>query len=179
VSHVSWTRGHVGINGSLAETAVVTGYESGDNKLIVRRDGGSCSILVRPGSTYTIAVSYRASTPVSLTTYTRTSAGRWVYWVTSPAARTSNGWSELSYTLPSVPAGATDISFGAAISGNGRMTLDNFRMVETRAAAKSSGGIGGSRALVGVLLMLLLVPVLGAVAYDRVRRRRRAAPSGG
>jgi hypothetical protein len=44
-------------------------------------------------------------------------------------------------TLPSVPPGATDISFGAAIAGNGRMTLDNFRIVETRAAAKCYGGI--------------------------------------
>jgi hypothetical protein len=176
VNHVSWTRGHAGINGSIAETAVVTGYKSGDNKLIVRRDGGSCSILVRPGSTYMIAVWYRASTPVSLTTYTRTAAGSWSYWGKSPAAHTSKGWSELSYKLPSVPAGVTDISFGAAIAGNGRMTLDDFRIVRTRVAAKSSGGLAGSRALVGLLLIgLLVVPVLGAAVYDRVRRRRAAA----
>jgi peptidoglycan/xylan/chitin deacetylase (PgdA/CDA1 family) len=176
VNHVSWTRGHAGINGSIAETAVVTGYKSGDNKLIVRRDGGSCSILVRPGSTYMIAVWDRASTPVSLTTYTRTAAGSWSYWGKSPAAHTSKGWSELSYKLPSVPAGVTDISFGAAIAGNGRMTLDDFRIVRTRVAAKSSGGLAGSRALVGLLLIgLLVVPVLGAAVYDRVRRRRAAA----
>ncbi len=176
VNRVRWTRGLAGLHGSMAETAVVTGYRSGDDKLIVRRDGGSCSILVRPGSIYRIAVWFHATTPVSLTAFVRNSAGRWAYWVKSPAARTSKRWSELTYTLPRVPRGVTDISFGAAIAGNGRMTLDDFRIVETRPAVRSSGGISSSRALVGVLLLsLLLVPVLGAAAYDRVRRRRAAA----
>ena len=175
VSHVTWTRGNAGINGSMAETAVVTGYQSGDSKLIVRPDAGSCAVVVQPGSTYRIAVWYRATTRVSLTTFVRDSAGRWHYWVKSPPSRTSRGWSELSYILPSVPAGVTNISFGAAIAGNGRMTLDNFRIVGVRAAAKSSGGITGSHALVGFLLIGLLVPVLGAAVYDRVRRRRAEA----
>jgi peptidoglycan/xylan/chitin deacetylase (PgdA/CDA1 family) len=174
VSHVTWTRRPVGIRGSMAETIAVTGYVSGDRKLIVRPDGGSCSVRVQSGSTYRLWVWYRATTPISLTAYVRNSAGRWRYWAKSSAAGPSKGWSKLWFDLPPVPAGVGNISFGATIAGNGRMTVDNFGIaVAPRATASTVLGLGiSTRSLVGSLLLgLVLVPVLGAAAYDRVRRR--------
>jgi hypothetical protein len=64
----------------------------------------------------------------------------------------------------------TNISFGAAIAGNGRMTLDNFRILGSGSghASASTSGFASTRALVGGLLIgLLLMPVVGAVVYDR------------
>jgi hypothetical protein len=87
----------------------------------------------------------------------------------------------LSFDLPPVPAGVGNISFGATITGNGRMTVDNFGIaVAPRAggAIASRQGIS-SRTLVGsVLLALVLAPVVGAAVYDRVRRRSPARRSG-
>jgi peptidoglycan/xylan/chitin deacetylase (PgdA/CDA1 family) len=178
VSHATWTRRPVGIHGSMAETIAVTGYVSGDRKLIVRPDGGSCSVRVEDGVRYRLWVWYRATAPISLTAYVRNSAGRWRYWARSRAVRPSKGWSRLSLDLPPVPAGVANISFGATIAGNGRMTVDDFGIaVAPRAAASNVLGLGiGARSLVGILLLgVVLVPVAGAAAYDRVRRRPSAA----
>jgi hypothetical protein len=178
VSKVKWSRQRVGMHGSMAETAVVSGYVSGDRKLIVRPDGGSCSVRVTDGTEYRVSVWYRTTARVSLTAYVRDSAGRWRYWAKSAAAPTSKGWTKFSYVLPPVPAGVANISFGAAIAGNGSMTIDHFGIAVTHTSAPASKpnvlGSGLSfRALLGVILAgLLLLPVLGAAAYDRVRRRR-------
>jgi hypothetical protein len=177
VSHVTWTRRPVGIGGSIAETVAVSGYVSGDRKLIVRPDGGSCSVRVLTGVSYRLSVWYRATAPIFLTAYVRNSAGRWRYWAKSPAARPSKGWSKVSLDLPPVPAGVGNISFGATIVGNGRMTVDNFGIVVApRAGGPIAIGLGISlrSVLASLLLGFVLVPVLGSVAYDRVRRRRTA-----
>jgi peptidoglycan/xylan/chitin deacetylase (PgdA/CDA1 family) len=177
VSKVTWTRGPVGIGGTMAETVAVTGYVSGDRKLIVRPDGGSCSVRVERGFHYRLSVWYRATAPIYLTAYVRNSAGRWRYWARSPAARPSKGWSRLSLDLPSVPDGVGNISFGATIAGNGRMTVDNFGIVK---APRGSGPIAipmgiSSRTLIGsALLGLVLVPAFAAAVYDRIRRRPSA-----
>ena len=145
-----------------------------DRKLIIRPDGGSCSVRVESGTTYRLWVWYRATAPISLTAYVRNSAGRWRYWARSPAARPSKGWSKLWLDLPPTPVGVGNISFGATIAGNGRMTVDNFGIaVAPRATASTVLGLGVSaRSLVGSLLLgLVLVPVVGAAAYDRIRRR--------
>ena len=91
------------------------------------------------------------------------------------AARPSRGWSKASFDLPPVPAGVGNISFGATLVGNGRMTVDNFGIaIAPRAGGPIGIGIGVSpRTLLGSLLFgLVLAPVIGAVAYDRVRRWR-------
>jgi peptidoglycan/xylan/chitin deacetylase (PgdA/CDA1 family) len=174
-SRVVWSRRPVGIDGSMAETVAVTGYVSGDRKLVVRPDGGSCSVRVLKGVGYRISVWYRSTMPISLAAYVRSSAGRWRFWTKSPAARPSRGWSRASFDLPPVPAGVGNISFGATLVGNGRMTVDNFGIaVAPRAGGQIAIGLGVSpRTLLGSLLFgLVLVPVVGAAAYDRVRRWR-------
>jgi peptidoglycan/xylan/chitin deacetylase (PgdA/CDA1 family) len=177
VSKVTWTRLPVGIGGTMAESVAVSGYVSGDRKLIVRPDGGSCSVRVQKDGRYRLWVWYRATAPIYLTAYVRNSAGRWRYWARSQAARPSKGWSKLSFDLPSVPDGVGNISFGATIAGNGRMTVDNFgiaRAPQTGGPIATSLGIS-SRALTGsVLLGLVLIPAFGAAIYDRVRRRPSA-----
>jgi hypothetical protein len=176
-SNVTWTRRAVGIGGTMAETVAATGYVSGDRKLIVRPDGGSCSVRVQKGVRYRLWVWYRSTAAIYLTAYVRNSAGRWRYWAKSPAALPSKGWSKLSFDLPSVPDGVGNISFGATIAGNGRMTVDNFGIART---PRSTGSIAiplgiSSRTLIGsALLGLVLIPAAGAAVYDRVRRRPAA-----
>ena len=176
VSKATWTRGPVGIGRSMAETVTVSGYESGDRKLIVRPDGGSCSVRVMQGSRYRISVWYRSTAPISLTAYVRDSAGRWRFWMKSPPARPSQGWSRLWLDLPPVAGGVANVSFGASIAANGRMTVDNFGIAAAPRPAESPTALGldlGSRSLVAsALLALVGVPVMGAVVYDRIRRRR-------
>src|SRR4029077_1911338 len=167
--------------GSMAETVAVTGYVSGDRKLVVRPDGGSCSVRVQKGVGYRLSVWYRATAPIFLSAYVRNSAGRWRYWTKSPATRPSRGWSKVSFDLPPVPAGVRNISFGATLAGNGRMTVDNFGIaVASRAGGPIAIGIGISpRSLLGGLLFgLVALPVIGAAAYDRVRRWRRRLETG-
>jgi hypothetical protein len=131
-------------------------------------------VRVQSGATYRLWVWYRATAPISLAAYVRNSAGRWRYWANSSAARPSRGWSKLWFDLPPVPAGVGNISFGATIAGNGRMTVDNFGIAAApRQAASTALGLGiSNRSLVGSLLLgFVLMPVVGAAAYDRLRRR--------
>ncbi len=179
--HVAtWTRGPIGLHASIAESLRVSGYVSGDAKLMVRRDGGSCSPRVKAGSSYEISVWYRSTLPLTLVAYARTSAGHWRYWTKSPPARPSSSWTRSSFVLPAVAAGMTNVSFGAAVAGNGVATVDDFGMRSLSAPnglerMHASARATGSRAFVGALLLIIVVlPVLGAVVFDRVRKARSA-----
>jgi peptidoglycan/xylan/chitin deacetylase (PgdA/CDA1 family) len=126
-------------SGSVAERVDVTSWSGGDRKLVLsqRQSQASCLAAATPGKTYSMWVWYKGSwaysgatpTKVSIATYYRNSAGTWVFWQASPLMPPTASWNLANFTSAPLPAGATAVSFGLAISGVGNVTTDDYAMV--------------------------------------------------
>jgi hypothetical protein len=155
-----------GPGGAGAETIRMTGWSSGDAKLLPTLDLGQCAPPATPGQRYSVAEFYRSSLPVRFDLYYRTTVGNWVYWTTSSAMPAADGeeWAQASWDTPAVPRGATAISFGLAIGGNGTVSVSRYSLQPVRYT--------GTRLFAfGVVALILL-------GYFMLRRRllrRRAA----
>jgi hypothetical protein len=99
----SWTRTSDAFDGSFAENLVVTGYSSGDAKLLPTFDLGSCSPAVTPGATYTISTHYKSTGTTQFALYYRDSAGAWYYWTSSPWFATASTYTQATFTTPPMP----------------------------------------------------------------------------
>jgi hypothetical protein len=155
-----------GPGGAGAETIRMTGWSSGDAKLLPTLDLGPCAPPAQPGQRYSVAEFYRSSQPVRFDLYYRTTAGNWVYWTTSSAMPAADGeeWAQASWDTPAVPRGATAISFGLAIGGNGTVSVSRYSLQPVRYTATRLFAFG-------VVALILL-------GYFMLRRRllrRRAA----
>ena len=168
-----WRRGSFGRDGSVAEEVSMTRYTSGDAKLIVRPDSGSCSPQVVPGVVYRLSAWYRATAPVRFVVYIRSSAGRWAYWFKSPEAAPSSNWKALSFSMPSVPPRVTNISFGLSLGARGSMIVDDFGMAGAGRPSRLSPLLHSRSSVGEALAAVIVAPFCIAVAVDAVRRRRR------
>jgi peptidoglycan/xylan/chitin deacetylase (PgdA/CDA1 family) len=135
--------------GHSAENITVSGWTSGDAKLVTVQRGKSTGTgtactpasAAVPGATYTLWEWYKGSwsgyglstdsTKVSFAVYYRDSNDVWKYWTGSPLIAPSSSWTLASYTTPPLPAGATGVSFGLAIAGNGSLTVDDAAMTHS------------------------------------------------
>lgn len=125
-------------SGSVAENVNVTKWTGGDRKLVLtqRQSEASCLAAVTPGRTYSMWVWYKGiwtdsgsgQTKVSIATYYRSSSGSWVYWQSSPLVASTSAWNLAYFTSAPLPAGATAVSFGLAISGVGSLTTDDYAL---------------------------------------------------
>lgn len=144
----------------------MTGWTSGDAKLLPTLDLGQCAPPAQPGQRYSVAEFYRSSKPVRFDLYYRTTVGNWVYWTTSSAMPAADGeeWAQASWDTPAVPRGATAISFGLAIGGNGTVSVSRYSLQGVR--------YSGTRLVVfGVVALILL----GYFTLRRRLLRRRSA----
>lgn len=114
--------------GEAAAAIVMSGYVDGDAKLLPMMDLGACSPTVRPGETYELSGWYQSSRATQFEVYTRNAAGGWSYWTSSPSFPASSSWSKASLRTPEIPAGATALSFGLNIAGDGRLATDDYAM---------------------------------------------------
>jgi hypothetical protein len=57
-----------------------------------------------------------------------------VYWTSSPYFAAATAWTQAVWTTPALPAGATGISFGLNILGNGSLTTDDYTDVDVTPA---------------------------------------------
>ncbi len=155
-----WEKGNWGVNqatyshsaghtGDVAETISVTDWQSGDVKLQIAKRGlgTSTSNLCTPaanavpGTTYTVWQYYKgdwpgygsvnAPTKVSFALFYRNAANTWVYWTNGPLVTPSSEWNLIAFTTPPLPDGATGVSFGLAIQGNGTLTVDDAAMIHS------------------------------------------------
>jgi len=127
-------------SGSNSETVNITNWNAGDRKLVItqRTSEVACLTAVTPGKTYTTWAWYNGSwagygngpSKVSIATYYRNSSGAWIYWQGSSLYPSSASWNLASFTTAPLPAGATAISFGLALAGNGTLTTDDYAMVQ-------------------------------------------------
>lgn len=126
------TPGHAG-TATAAEQLVVSGYTNGDGKLLPTLDTGECAPSATPGHTYLAKAWYRSTggnTQFDL--HYRTAAGTWAYWTSGPLyLPTNNVWTQVTYTTPAVPAGATAISLGLNIINNGTLVTDDYELYDT------------------------------------------------
>jgi peptidoglycan/xylan/chitin deacetylase (PgdA/CDA1 family) len=116
-------------SGNTAESLQLTSRTSGDRKLVQKQDNGICAPKVTPGTRYTLNAWYKSTVPTGFVVYYRNSAGVWTYWLTSPNFVSVNNWTQASYTIPAVPAGATALSFGLYINQVGTLVTDDYGMV--------------------------------------------------
>lgn len=138
-----WQRGGYGSNayawartadahaGAAAQQAEVTAYTSGDRKLISSQDLGSCAPSAVTGHTYQVAGWYKASAPLRLVAYSRTSAGGWLFWSQGPQLAAAGAWTRASWTTPPMPSGATAVSVGFSLRSTGSMTVDDFTLADS------------------------------------------------
>ena len=122
----SWTTdAHTG---SRAEQVQISSFSSGDRKLVIKQDSGTCAPTVSAGTRYTLGAYYKSSTAPRFILFYRNAAGSWVYWTQSPAFATTTTWAQATWTTPPVPAGATHISFGLGITAVGTLTQDDLSL---------------------------------------------------
>jgi peptidoglycan/xylan/chitin deacetylase (PgdA/CDA1 family) len=124
--------------GSQSQNLTITGYSSGDAKLLPTMDQGACTPTVVPGDSYTVSVDYEATADTQFALYYRTTFGLWYYWTSSPYLAPASTWTTATFTTPAVPAGANGVSFGLALIANGTVTTDGYSFV-----LPASGGTAG------------------------------------
>lgn len=115
--------------GTSAVSTTVSGYQSGDAKILPTLDLGQCSPTVTAGQTYTLGEWYKSTAVTQFAVYYRSANGQWNYWTSSPWFAAATAWTQATWTTPAVPAGATAVSFGLNIFSNGTITTDDLSMV--------------------------------------------------
>ena len=155
--------------GRWAQRLTITGYHSGDAKLLPQFDLGECSLPVHPGQSYTLGAWYQSTARTQYSVYYRTWSGRWVYWTSSPYFAASPGWAQARWATPPVPAGASGLSFGLALFSNGSLTTDSYSFAATPPDV-------ARRITDWILLGALGAAGLAAAARAVRRRGRRANP---
>ncbi|MEZ2390128.1 polysaccharide deacetylase family protein, partial [bacterium RCC_150] len=138
--------GHTGNN---AELLTMSGYVNGDAKLLPALDLGGCSPAGTPGHTYTLSAWYKSTTITQFELYYRTGTGYWTYWTASPLFNASNNWTQITWTTPALPAGASGISYGLNIQSNGSITTDDYSMIDATPASTAPAAPTGVTATAG------------------------------
>lgn len=123
-----------GRSASRGELVVVSGYESGDAKLLPKMDLGACAPSVTAGRTYSLRAWYTSDAATQFAVYYRTDPGTWKYWTSSNWFPASSGYAEARWTTPEVPAEAKAISFGLSIFRNGTLISDDYSMYDADGA---------------------------------------------
>ncbi|WP_423184611.1 polysaccharide deacetylase family protein [Arthrobacter sp. NyZ413] len=123
--------GHTGKN---AERLTMTGYVSGDAKLLPALDLGGCSPTGTPGHTYQLKAWYKSTAATQFELYYRIGNGFWQYWTASPLIGAATNWTQATWTTPPLPAGASGISWGLNIQTNGTITTDDYAMFDVGTA---------------------------------------------
>ncbi len=137
-ARIMWSRSDESAEGSWAERLSTTSPSARvDRRLRSLQDSGSCAVSVRPDRSYVLSASYRGGR-VALSASFRESDGFWGPWVDSPPSVASAGWARASFSLPSVPPGATGVAVGFVSVDEGTTDVDDFRL----SAEPSSSSIG-------------------------------------
>ncbi len=119
--------GHTGSN---AEQLTLTGRSSGDAKLLPALDLGGCSPTGTTGHRYQLKAWFKSTAPTQFELYYRVGNGYWTYWTASPLVLPAANWTQITWTTPPLPAGASGISWGLNIQANGTITTDDYEMYD-------------------------------------------------
>jgi putative cell wall-binding protein/peptidoglycan/xylan/chitin deacetylase (PgdA/CDA1 family) len=123
-----------GRTGSVAQKVTMTNYVDGDAKLLALFDESGCSPSVTPGATYSMRAFYMSTANTQFAVYTRSTAGVWSYWTSSPQYLPASIYTEANYTTLPIPADVTGISFGLNITANGELITDDYAFYDSNGA---------------------------------------------
>jgi peptidoglycan/xylan/chitin deacetylase (PgdA/CDA1 family) len=126
----TWSRTSNAHSGTSAEQVTVTNYVSGDNKLSVIQDLGSCSPSVTPGHQYLITTWYQSTAPVAFTSFARDTQWNFNFWTSSPDFPASSTWRQASWVTPVIPSNINGLSFGLTLTSNGTLTIDDAAITD-------------------------------------------------
>jgi peptidoglycan/xylan/chitin deacetylase (PgdA/CDA1 family) len=133
-STASFSRVNDAHSGNWAERLTISGYTSGDRKLVVSQDLGSCAPEVTPGHRLQLGVYYKATDSSQIVAYYRDGTGGWNYWTSSSSFPATSTYTLATWTTPSVPSGATGFSFGLNLATAGTLTTDDYSMSDIGSA---------------------------------------------
>ncbi|WP_104180047.1 polysaccharide deacetylase family protein [Arthrobacter sp. B0490] len=134
-----WAFGGFGVNtpqfsqvagrtSTIAQQLTMTNYVDGDAKLLPTLDLGECAPGAVPGRAYVIKAWYKSTGPTQFELYYRTGLGTWRYWTSSPLYNAAADWTQLTFTSPPVPEGASAISMGLNLTSNGILVTDDYEL---------------------------------------------------
>jgi peptidoglycan/xylan/chitin deacetylase (PgdA/CDA1 family) len=124
----TWSRTTDAHTGSFAERIDVSSYSSGAVRLESQRDMGYCAPSVTPGHTYKASVWYKGTAQPQLVAFYRTSIGTFKALGNSNLFPKRSGWTQATWTLPSIRSTATGIELGVAVLSPGSVTVDDFSL---------------------------------------------------
>lgn len=130
----SWTWTTDAHSGSHAENLNISAYTNGDRKLLTAFNG-SCSIATSAGHQYTITVWYKSTAKPVIFAFNSTAGptGAYSFLAQSPQQAVSSGWTQATWTTPSMPTGTTNLSIGMGLAGQaGSLTMDDFGAFQTK-----------------------------------------------
>ncbi len=131
---VTWTHTTDAHTGSFGENLNMTAWTNGDRKLMPLMDTGSCAPAVNAGHTYTATAWYKVTSgttsPRFFAYYYLPGTG-WTYWTGSPTYAVTGTWTQVTWTTPAIPTGATLLSVGLGLQNVGSLTMDDFGLFPT------------------------------------------------
>jgi hypothetical protein len=124
-----WLRTTEAHSGSWAQRPRISSYTSGDRRLMVIQDTGTCAPAANVGRTYRISAWYKTDSRAAFVASYRTSSGSWVSWTTGPdLPRSPTTYVRGEFVTPPLPTGATHLSVGLALRGVGYLVMDDFTL---------------------------------------------------
>jgi hypothetical protein len=112
----------------------MTAWTSGDAKMLQLMDTGTCAPAVSAGHTYTVTAWYKVPSGTSTPrffAYDYVPGTGWAYWTVSPTYAVTGTWTQVTWTTPAIPTGATLLSVGLGLQGAGSVTMDDFGLFPT------------------------------------------------
>jgi hypothetical protein len=116
--------------GSVAERVDVTGYTSGQVRLLSQQDLGYCAATATAGNMYKLGAWYRGSVQPRLVAFYRNAVGAWNVLGQSDHRAQSAGWAHATWTTPALPSGANGIAMAVAVDSVGWLTMDDLTIVD-------------------------------------------------
>jgi hypothetical protein len=124
-----WLRTTEAHTGSWAQRPRISSYTSGDRRLVVTQDTGTCAPAATPGRSYRVSAWYKTDSRAAFVAAYRSSTGTWVTWTSGPdLPRSSTPYVRGEWVTPPLPAGATHLSVGLALRGVGFAVMDDFTL---------------------------------------------------
>lgn len=124
---VTWALVDGAHSGAKAQSLTVANYVSGDRKLMMAEDA-ACAPTVTPGESYEASLWYKSTAARNSLTVFRHSVAGWTYWTNLKNLPAVADWTQATATMPVVPAGTDQITFGLSLAMNGTLITDDYAL---------------------------------------------------
>jgi hypothetical protein len=123
-----FTRVNDAHDGEFAEQIQISDYTSGNRRLLVKQDLGSCAPAAATGHQYRLTAWVKPEGVVKFVAYVRDGSGAWSYLGGSPALSTSSDYQLAQWITPAMPSVALGLSVGVSLESRGSVTVDDVHV---------------------------------------------------